>query len=198
MCPPRVKKYWGLNPHDVGIFLEILENFRDVTGEKFRYITSYNEILKMYDKENARSIKLYGVPEDKEEWYENHIEGAHFKHDASGNLTLFWSLPFEGHFPILRKIPQNILDLPSLIYLGVECEIKRELIPKSLFASDKYQVDIIYYKDKPKIYESQEYECIGDFVDLDDFFKLKIYPKDLSNEVESGWRFIFEHAFEIE
>jgi hypothetical protein len=183
------------------------------------FLNSYNEIAEFYEKEkeNSKHLRQYGVPLDKLQWWDDYYGPHYYKINRNGKVTLLWSgNMMEGGFPYLKKIPHNILDLSDLMYLDLMCEVKKEAIPKAFYTTDKFEVELIYAdewranawsmknwrENKPIIQcNHTAFEIADEYnggIDLDNFFELKIYRKELRDEIKKGRQFLFEGAFKIE
>jgi len=121
------------------------------------------------------------------------LYGGCYKIDKEGKVVLIWyALGADNPwFPILKKIPENLLELSHLKYVYLLCDVDAiEKLPKNIKNNDKFEVIVepLGSKSSPLApNKSFAYHICQqrNEIDEDQCFELIIVRKDLIKEITS-------------
>jgi len=122
------------------------------------------------------------------------ITGVCYKLDKEGKVILLWYSVglHDQNFPIIVKIPENLLELSHLKYVYLLCDVNAiENLPENIKNNDKFEVIVEPLGPKSTNLapnKSFAYHICGkyrDDIDVDRCFELIIVRKDLIKEITS-------------
>lgn len=171
-----------IDPHDAVIISKLAANMEDMGPDRelFDFDERINEAVKNNDydlsKERDRDeiIYYYGID-------------AAYKLDKEGRVYFICFFITESFFPILKRIPPDLLELQHLKYLNLFCDVDINKIPSSITNNKDYIVQT--NKPDPNSFLGKtcnKFNISG--------YELKIIQKDILSEIDNNFeqKMLFE------
>ncbi len=155
----------GFNNHDAERFVLNGADFQDaiILSKIQKQLSKYNggyysmRALSNFDTRLDFYIGVYNSQEEigigeyvdkKDKIYNNRLDfwysfaGIFYKLDK-GKVILLWYHPHYGSFPVLKKIPEDLLELSHLKYSCILCTHRAiERMPENIRSNNKFEVKI--------------------------------------------------------
>jgi len=188
----------GTNLQEATILGKIQKQLSYLNGSPYSvrsfydFDTHLDHYIGVYNSKDEIGIGEYTDKKDKIYWNRGEFWGSFggifYKLDK-GKVILLWYHPYYANaaFPILKKIPEDILELTHLKYSCILCTHKAiERMPKTIRSNDLFEVKIEPFDTSTPDYDQMINE-VGS--------KFKIIRRGTLDGFDSGFDFLLEEAF---